>query len=152
MLGTVSEVDGPLIRAGQPVKVRVEAFPGRTFDGDVTRVYATIDPNSHRMSVRCDIGDSGNDLRSGMLATFSVRVQDQLRATAIPANGVVHEGDNTLSAWVTTDRQHFTQRTIKIGLQDDGMEQILEGLQPGELVVTDGAIFLSNMLEAPPSD
>jgi multidrug efflux pump subunit AcrA (membrane-fusion protein) len=44
------------------------------------------------------------------------------------------------------------QRIIKTGLRKDDRVQILDGLQRGELVVADGAIFLSNMLEAPPSD
>jgi len=41
---------------------------------------------------------------------------------------------------------------VKTGLQKDGMDEIVEGLQRGELAVTDGAIFLDNMLQAPPSD
>jgi cobalt-zinc-cadmium efflux system membrane fusion protein len=47
---------------------------------------------------------------------------------------------------VTADRRHFTQRTVRIGQERDGYRQILEGVQPGELVATDGAIFLSNQL------
>ena len=57
-----------------------------------------------------------------------------------------------MTAWVTTDRHRFVQRIIKTGLRRDGQVQILEGLQRGELAVTDGAIFLSNMLQAPPTD
>jgi cobalt-zinc-cadmium efflux system membrane fusion protein len=53
---------------------------------------------------------------------------------------------------VTTDRRHFVQRIIKTGLRKDNEVQILEGLQPGELAVADGAVFLDNMLDAPPSD
>jgi membrane fusion protein, heavy metal efflux system len=53
---------------------------------------------------------------------------------------------------VTTDRRHFVQRVIKTGLRKDGQVEILDGLQRGELAVTDGAVFLSNMLGAPPSD
>jgi cobalt-zinc-cadmium efflux system membrane fusion protein len=75
-----------------------------------------------------------------------------VEATALPANGVVREPDGTMTAWVTTDRRRFTQRVIKTGLRKDGQVQILEGLQRGELAVTDGAVFLSNMLETPPSD
>jgi cobalt-zinc-cadmium efflux system membrane fusion protein len=48
--------------------------------------------------------------------------------------------------WVTTDGRRFTKRTVKIGLQNDGYHQILEGLQPGEVVATDGALFLNNAL------
>jgi cobalt-zinc-cadmium efflux system membrane fusion protein len=73
-------------------------------------------------------------------------------ATAIPANGVVREADGTMTVWVTTDRHHFVQKDVKVGLRKDGWVEILDGLRPGELAVTDGAVFLSNMLEAPPSD
>jgi cobalt-zinc-cadmium efflux system membrane fusion protein len=65
---------------------------------------------------------------------------------------VVREADGTMTAWVTTDRHRFVQRIIKTGLRKDDRVQILDGLQRGELVVADGAVFLSNMLEAPPSD
>jgi len=51
-----------------------------------------------------------------------------------------------MTLWVTTDQHHFTQRKIKLGLQSEGYDQILDGLKPGELVVTDGAVFLDNML------
>jgi cobalt-zinc-cadmium efflux system membrane fusion protein len=49
--------------------------------------------------------------------------------------------------WVTADRRRFTQRKVKIGLQHEGYRQILDGLRVGELVATEGAIFLSNMLK-----
>jgi cobalt-zinc-cadmium efflux system membrane fusion protein len=87
-----------------------------------------------------------------MLANFVIRVREQVQGTAIPANGVVREPDGTMTAWVTTDRHRFTQRVIKIGLRTDGRVQVLDGLQRGELAVSDGAVFLSNMLEAPPTD
>ncbi|MGO9270179.1 MAG: hypothetical protein ACLQOO_07990 [Terriglobia bacterium] len=57
-----------------------------------------------------------------------------------------------MTAWVTTDRHRFVQRIIKTGLRKGDQVQILDGLQRGELVVADGAVFLSNMLEAPPTD
>jgi cobalt-zinc-cadmium efflux system membrane fusion protein len=65
---------------------------------------------------------------------------------------VVREADGAMTVWVTTDRHRFVQKVVKVGLRKDGWVEILEGLQPGELAVTDGAVFLSNMLEAPPSD
>ena len=68
-----------------------------------------------------------------------------MRSPAIPLDGVVREGDGTETIWVTADRHRFTQRTVKIGEQSDGYRQILEGVQVGELVATEGAIFLDNM-------
>jgi cobalt-zinc-cadmium efflux system membrane fusion protein len=58
----------------------------------------------------------------------------------------VRAGDGTMTIWVTTDQHHFTQRKVKLGLQSADYDQILDGLKPGELVVTDGAVFLDNML------
>lgn len=52
--------------------------------------------------------------------------------------------DGTMTVWVTTDRRRFAQRTVKVGGQHKGFVQILEGLEPDELVATEGAIFLSN--------
>jgi membrane fusion protein, heavy metal efflux system len=152
MLAEVIESDIPLYRLGQSVEVKVLAYPDHVFRGRVSKIYASVDPDTHRATIRSEISDPHNELRPGMLANFVIRVHQPVRATAIPANGVVRESDGTMTAWVTSDRRRFTQRVIKTGLRTNGQVQILDGLKPGELVVTDGAIFLSNMLEAPPSD
>ena len=148
----IDEDDSPSIQPGQPVKVRVAAFPNRIYDGSVSKVYPNLDSNTHRMAVRVEVTDTNNDLRVGMLATMTIEVSKPLEAVAIPANGVVREGDGTMTAWVTSDRRHFTQRIIATGLRENGEVQVLSGLQPGELVVTDGAVFIDNMLFAPPTD
>lgn len=152
MLADVSESDTSLLRPGQPVSVKVPAYPDDAFTGKVSKIYENVDPNTHRETVRAEISDPKNELRPGMLASFVIRVHAPVESTAIPANGVVRESDGTMTAWVTTDRRHFMQRVITTGLRTDGMVQILDGLQQGELAVTDGAVFLSNMLNAPPSD
>jgi cobalt-zinc-cadmium efflux system membrane fusion protein len=59
---------------------------------------------------------------------------------------VVREGDGTMTIWVTADRRRFIRRTVKIGEQRDGYRQILDGVRAGELVATEGALFLSNEL------
>jgi cobalt-zinc-cadmium efflux system membrane fusion protein len=81
-----------------------------------------------------------------MYASFVIRVGDPVRSPAVPEDGVVREGDGTMTVWVTKDSRHFTKRTVKTGLRENGWVQILDGLQPGERVVTEGAVFLSNKL------
>jgi cobalt-zinc-cadmium efflux system membrane fusion protein len=152
MVANVTESDSPLIHAGQPVKAKVMAFPDHVFDGKISALGTAVDPNTHRVMVRCDIADPKNELRPGMLANFAIRVGDPVESIAIPMNGAVRNSDGTFAAWVTTDRHRFIQRIVKIGLQKDGQYQVLEGLQSGELAVTDGAVFISNILYAPPSD
>jgi membrane fusion protein, heavy metal efflux system len=152
MLANVSETDVPLFHLRQPVQVKVMAYPDHSFKGKVSKIYETVDPNTHRVTIRCEIADPNDELRPGMLANFVIRVHEPVEAAAMPANGVVREADGTMTAWVTTDRRRFEQRIIKIGLRNDDRVQVLEGLRRGELVVADGAVFLSNMLSAPPSD
>lgn len=146
MVANVIETDAPAYKLGQEVEVRVPAYPDRTFKGRVTTLGSTIDPNTHRQLVRSEIADPEHLLRSGMYASFIIRVGEPVRSAAVPVNGVVREGDGTMTVWVTTDSRRFTKRTVKVGLQQDGWSQILEGLQAGETVVTDGAVFLSNKL------
>jgi cobalt-zinc-cadmium efflux system membrane fusion protein len=146
MLADVAEGDSPAFRVGQPVQVKISAFPNRLFEGTITTIGSTVDPNTRRVLVRSEIKDPEHQLRSGMFANFTITVGTPLRSPAIPLAGVVREGDGTMSVWVTADRRRFTKRTVKIGEQREGYRQILEGVQAGELAATEGAIFLSNML------
>jgi cobalt-zinc-cadmium efflux system membrane fusion protein len=146
MLANVAERDVPAFHVGQEVKVSVVSFPGEIFEGRISTMDSMVDPNSRRLLTRSEIADPKHELRSGMFATFLIRVGDPVRSPAVPLDGVVREGDGTMTVWVTTDRRRFTQRIVKIGMQKDGFRQILEGLQPGELVAGEGAVFLSNML------
>jgi len=146
MLANVIETDVPAYKVGQEVEVKVPAYPGKVFKGHVTTVGSMIDPNTRRQLVRSEIDDPDHLLRSGMYASFVIRVGDPVSSLALPAEGVVREGDGTMTVWVTGDSRRFTKRTVKTGLQQDGWTQIVEGLQPGETVVTDGAVFLSNKL------
>lgn len=152
MLANVLESDGPSYHVGQPVEVTVMAYPGRTFRGTISTVYPAVDPNTHRITIRSEIADPGNELRAGMLADFVIQVHAPVRSTAVPTTAVVHEGDGTMTSWVTADRRHMMQRVVTIGMERDGRYQILSGLQPGDLVVTQGGVFLSNMLQAAPTD
>jgi cobalt-zinc-cadmium efflux system membrane fusion protein len=148
----VAESDSPGVRLGQSVRVKVSAYPDRSYSGRISRVYATIDPNTHRLAVRARVADPKHELRPGMLATIVIRAADPVKSVALSTTAVVREGDGSMITWVTTDRRHFTARPLTLGLQSDGRYQVLAGLKVCELAVTEGGIFLSNLLEAPPSD
>ena len=146
MIANVAESDIPALTVDQHVRVKVKAYPDRVFEGRISTIAQMVDPNTHRALVRSEVADPRHELRSGMFANFVIRTGDPVRSVAIPLNGVVREGDGSMTVWVTTDRRHFVKRTVKIGMQRDGYHQILDGVQPGELVATDGAVFLSNAL------
>jgi membrane fusion protein, heavy metal efflux system len=152
MVANVIESDSPLFHTGQPIQATVMAYPGRLFTGTISRLGRSLDPNTHRIVVRSELADPRDELIPGMLASFAIQVQKPLTSLAIPLNGVVRNGDGSFAAWVTTDRHRFTQRIVRLGDPLDGQYPVIQGLRRGELVVTDGAVFLSNILYAPPAD
>jgi cobalt-zinc-cadmium efflux system membrane fusion protein len=146
LIANVSEMDVPLLRPGQNVDVSVKAYPGRLFHAEISNIAATVDPNSHRIMVRSNIRDPEHELRPGMFATFLIRTGKTMHSAAVPDSGVVREGDGTMTVWVPMNERRIVKRAVKVGLQQDGRWQILEGLEPGEPVVNEGALFLSNAL------
>jgi cobalt-zinc-cadmium efflux system membrane fusion protein len=146
MLANVPESDSPAFKVGQEVGVTVMAYPGRVFEGRISTIGSSVDPITHRVLIRSEIDDPKHELRSGMFANFVIRTGEPMRSVAVPLDGVVREGDGTMTVWVTADRRRFTQRMVKVGLLRNGFYQILKGLRAGELVATEGALFLSNAL------
>ncbi|WP_246787658.1 efflux RND transporter periplasmic adaptor subunit [Bradyrhizobium sp. CCBAU 53421] len=144
MVANVIETDAPSYRIGQPVEVRVPAYPNEVFRGRVTTLGLNIDPNSHRQLVRSVIDDPQHKLRAGMLASFTIETEPPKLSVSVPLDAIVREGDGTMTVWVTTDGRKFDRRTVTTGMEQDGWRQILSGLGAGEKVASTGAIFLSN--------
>jgi cobalt-zinc-cadmium efflux system membrane fusion protein len=144
MNASVTESDMPRVRKGQQVHVAVMAFPGRVFDGEISMVGATVDPQLHRGLVRAEIDDPKHELLPGMFASFVIVTGAPVSAVAVPVDGVVREGDGTMTVWFATDGHHFRKGVVKVGLQHAGYDQILEGVGSGARIVTKGAVFLGN--------
>ena len=152
MIGSAAEEDSGALRVGQEITVRAEGVPDRVFRGHLSAIGEAIDASTRRFTVRSDVEDMENVLRPGMFANLVVTTGNSIRAVALPVKGAVREGDGTMTAWVTPDRRHFTQRVVQLGLQKDGFYEVKDGLRAGEGIVSDGALFLDNMLQAAPPD
>ncbi|HTW73775.1 MAG TPA: efflux RND transporter periplasmic adaptor subunit [Steroidobacteraceae bacterium] len=144
LLAQVPEDLVPLLRLGQAVDVRLPALPTWVFHGRISNIGEALDPNTRRVAVRSDVSDPDNELHPQMFATFTLHLGDARRSVAVPYDAVVREGDGTMTVWVTADRHHFVRRTVQLGEQQGGYDQILGGLRSGELVATTGALFISN--------
>jgi cobalt-zinc-cadmium efflux system membrane fusion protein len=142
MNASVTESDMPMVRRGQHVRVTVMAFPGRIFDGEISTVGATVDPQLHRGLVRAEIEDPKHELLPGMFASFVIVTGAPVSGVAVPAEGVVREGNGTMTVWLASDGHHFTKKAVKVGMQYAGYDQILEGVGSGAQIVTKGAVFL----------
>jgi len=142
LVANVREVDAPLIHRGDPVEVTVPAFPGRVFKAKITYVGASIDPNTHRLPVRAEVENEDGALKPEMFAGFRILTGAQRTAPGVPEDAVVYEGDSA-HVWLANPKDRTIElRTIKPGLISDGMVEVLDGLKPGDQIVTSGALFI----------
>jgi len=146
LIANVAERDIPLVKVGQDVAVQVMAYPADVFRARITYIGASVEPAVRRLTVRAEIPNRDGKLKPDMFASFRILTGAPTRSPSLPAGAVVREGDGTMTAWVTTDNKRLVKRTIRVGLQQDGFVQIVEGLQAGELVATESALFLGNIL------
>ncbi len=144
MLANVPEKDAPALKPGQEVTATVSPLPGMVFRGKIVTVGASVDANTRRVLVRSEIADPDHRLRAGMFANFVIAIAPPRQALAVPQDGVVREGDGTMTVWVTADKQKFTKRVVKTGLTHEGFVEIREGLKAGELIASGGSIFIAN--------
>ena len=144
MIANVPEKDAPALHAGQEVRATVASLPGKTFQGSIVSIGANVDTATRRVLVRSQIANPDGELKAGMFADFTITVAPPKRALALAQDAIVREGDGTMTVWVTQDRQKFTKRVVKTGLSHGSFTEILDGLKPGELVATEGSLFIAN--------
>jgi cobalt-zinc-cadmium efflux system membrane fusion protein len=147
LIANVREVDAPLMKVGLPLEVHVLAYPGRVFNGKVSYVAPSIDPNTHRLAVRADVENPDGALKPGMFANFSIITGEAATAPAVPQGAIVYEGDQA-RVWVVGEGDTLALREIRSGQISDGMVQVRAGLSAGEKVVTSGTIFIDRAARA----
>lgn len=142
LLANVREADASLIHIGDAAEVSVPAYPGRVFTGRISYVGSSIDPLTHRLAVHAEVDSAALLLKPEMLASFRIITGSAVVSPSVPEGALVYEGDK-VHVWVANDAaKTITLREIKIGRIDAGMVQVLDGLRPGEKVVTAGSLFL----------
>ena len=141
LVANVRETGAASVRRGQPVEVRVAAYPGRTFVARVTSVAATVDPATHRVTVRAEIDNKDGALKPEMFASFRILTGAAAQSPGVPEAAVVYEGDSA-HVWVVHDGQSIEYRSIKPGRTIDGWVEVRDGLAAGEQIVTKGSLFI----------
>jgi len=141
LLANVREADAGLVKLGQSVEVHVLAYPKRAFKARVSYVAALVDSVTHRLPVRAEIDNRDGALKPEMFANFRIITGDESESPAVPAAAVVYEGD-AAHVWVVAGDGLLELRAIHTGRSNDGLVEVLDGLKPGERVVTKGGLFI----------
>lgn len=139
----IFEQDITQIRVGQEIEARVSAVPDKVFKARVDAINSASDLATRRIVVRSEIQNTDGLLRAEMFAMFKINIDDGVASPAVPTDAVIREGD-AATVWVEAEPLLFKRRVVEIGIQQDGLTQIRSGLQVGEQVVAQGAIFVDN--------
>jgi cobalt-zinc-cadmium efflux system membrane fusion protein len=141
LLANVRETDAARVKLGQPVEVHVPAYPDRVFKARLTYVSAVVDPVTHRLPVRAEIANRDGALKPEMFANFRILTSEASESPAVPQSAVVYEGA-AAHVWVVAADGLLSLRNIRTGRRNDGLIEVLEGLKPGESIVTKGGLFI----------
>jgi len=148
---TVTEKGSAQLKVGQTVRVAVDAYPGRTFEGKITAIEPQISTDTRNIRVQATIANPDHILKPGMFATTTVVLPDKPAVVTVPETAV----DYTLygdSVFLITEKKEVDGKTslsavrtfIRTGNRITGRAEILSGLKPGDRVVAVGQLKLQS--------
>ncbi|MGE5161926.1 MAG: efflux RND transporter periplasmic adaptor subunit [Betaproteobacteria bacterium] len=135
MIGDVFEQDLALIRVGTRGTLAVSAYPDRTFPGEVTFVYPTLNAETRTARVRFELANPQGQLKPGMYGTVQIDAGAKREVLAVPDSAVINSGSRQV-VLVALGEGRFEPREVKTGARGDGFLEALSGIKEGEQVVT----------------
>ena len=124
------------VAVGQKVNVEADAFPGRTFSGEIATIATRVDAESRSLGVRALVPNPDRVLKPGLFARVAVDVEVRPNAVAVPEQAIVPRGDR-LFVYKVVDGKAMSA-TVKVGLREYGRVEIVEGVARGDVVITAG--------------
>ncbi len=148
---TIPSVQAGDIAAGQAVIARVDAFPGKTFEGKISAVNPQIAAESRSFVVEARVPNPGGQLKPGMFAVASVNQGRTERAMLVPKRAVVEDVNTNSFRVFVVDKENIARvRVVQLAARQNQPDstKILTGIKEGERVATsnladlyDGAVI-----------
>ena len=133
---SVPEQDARFLKTGVAVQVTLDAYPGKTFEGTVERIYPQLDAATRTITVEAGL-NADVPLLSGLFARVAVPMEKAANAVVIPSGALLALPNGDSVVFVAQDEK-AVRRPVKTGLEAGGFVQILEGVTPGEDVIVRG--------------
>ncbi|QPQ55117.1 efflux RND transporter periplasmic adaptor subunit [Allosphingosinicella flava] len=130
------------LQPGLGIEAVSAAYPDQPFRGRIATIDPVIDPDSRAVTVRARLPNPDRRLKPGMLLTVAIETAQRM-GLSVPELAVVGEGDKRFVYTIAPDGK--AKRTeVRTGLRSGGRIEIVEGLKPGQQVVTEGVVKLSD--------
>ncbi len=134
VMADVFEQDIAAARVGAPVKVRVDAYPDKTFDGRIAYLYPSVNADTRTAPVRVELANPGLLLKPGMFARIEINAGSSAPVLTVPTSAVIDSGTRQV-VLIAEGEGRFTPREVKLGKRSDERVTVLDGLKAGDAVV-----------------
>ena len=135
----ILEKDVPRIKLGMKTNITVDAFPGKTFTGLVTRLSQAVDLATRTMAVEIDIDNKDYTLKPGMFSNVAIAVDEHPHAMAVPTMAILKDDQGQYVFAV--DRDTAYRFPVQTGLELNGTTEILTAINADRPVITTGQQF-----------
>lgn len=147
LLVAISESEYTKVKKGQKVTLVVDALPGESFDGTISRLYPTMDAATHTFNVEVKVPNYNRRLRPGMYAKVTVNFGKN-NSVIIPDKAVVRQqGAGDKFVYILNEDNTVTFKKVSLGVRLGNEYEVLSGVQEGERVVTDGQLRIRDGVE-----
>lgn len=130
----VFEQDIGLVKSGAKAKVKINAYPDKTFEGTISYVYPTLKAETRTIQVRIDLPNTNNLLKPGMFAQLELPTAAKGAVVTVPNSAVIDSGTRQI-VLVQAKEGRFEPRDVKLGARSDDRVEVIEGVREGEQVV-----------------
>ena len=153
VIGDLYEQDFQTVRVGSEAALTTPAYPALTLRGRVTYIDPRVDPQTRTAKVRVEVPNAEGRLRLGMYVTLAFTTPGGERTVVIPRTAVQAIGERQVVFVPAPDEEgKFVARPVQVGPLRGDLITIRSGVQPGEVVVTEGSFFLrAEMLRNAPA-
>jgi membrane fusion protein (multidrug efflux system) len=143
---SLPQQDIPLIKKGQVIQLSVDAFPGKSFEGKITAIDATVSSTNRTIALQATIPNPTHTLVPGLFGTVKVLLPALEKVIVLPQTAIVYSlyGNSVYVVEGTAPTQTVKQVFVDIGPQEGSTVVILKGLEAGTTVVTSGQLKLNN--------
>jgi Cu(I)/Ag(I) efflux system membrane fusion protein len=139
----VPETQAAWLKPGDRAEVEVPALPGERFEGQVDFLYPELTQATRTLKVRVVVRNPRKHLRPGMFAAAHFRSMAQDHALTVPSEAVIKTGTRSFVI-VADDDTHFRPARVRVGAEQGGRSEILEGLALGQNVVSSGQFLIDS--------
>lgn len=136
----VPEIYLSALAPGQALRVAVDAYPGRSFEGAVYAIDPLVDQNGRSVVLRARLPNPDGTLRPGLFARVALVLTEKTDALLVPEQAIVAFGTDQFVFRIVEGKAVMTK--VKLGIRRAAEVEIVEGLKPGDMVVTAGQIKL----------